>query len=90
MAVQVLTRLRFSSEEIRRVESLVANHLRFKDVRNMKESTLKRFLRQEHLASTWSFTAWIASRATGGSTTTASCGRSWRRCPPGICGPRGC
>jgi putative nucleotidyltransferase with HDIG domain len=50
MAVQVLTRLRFSSEEIRRVESLVANHLRFKDVRKMKESTLKRFLRQEHFS----------------------------------------
>lgn len=50
MAVQILTRLRFSSEEIRQVESLVANHLRFKDVRKMKESTLKRFLRQERFS----------------------------------------
>jgi poly(A) polymerase len=32
------------------VESLVANHLRFKDVRKMRESTLKRFLRQEGFA----------------------------------------
>jgi putative nucleotidyltransferase with HDIG domain len=48
MAVEILTRLRFSSEEIRRVETLVADHLRFKDVRKMRESTLKRFLRQPH------------------------------------------
>jgi poly(A) polymerase len=53
MAVEVLTRLRFSNEEIRQVEALVANHLRFKDVERMRESTLKRFLRlpffEEHL-----------------------------------------
>jgi len=53
MAVRIMNRLRFSSEEIRQVERLVANHLRFKDVRNMRESTLKRFLRmdrfEEHL-----------------------------------------
>jgi len=47
MAVRILTRLRFSAEEIRRVEALVADHLRFKDVRQMRESTLKRFLRQD-------------------------------------------
>jgi putative nucleotidyltransferase with HDIG domain len=47
MAVRIMNRLRFSSDEIRQVESLVANHLRFKDVRNMRESTLKRFLRME-------------------------------------------
>lgn len=53
MAVEILTRLRFSNQEIRQVEALVANHLRFKDVRKMRESTLKRFLRlerfEEHL-----------------------------------------
>ncbi len=48
MAVDILTRLRFSNDEIGRVEALVANHLRFKDVTKMRESTLKRFLRQEH------------------------------------------
>ncbi|MGA2433710.1 MAG: CCA tRNA nucleotidyltransferase [Bryobacteraceae bacterium] len=48
MAVRILTRLRFSNAEIRRVEQLVANHLRFKDVTRMRESTLKRFLRQEN------------------------------------------
>jgi poly(A) polymerase len=53
MAVDIMNRLRFSSDEIRQVESLVANHLRFKDAPRMKESTLKRFLRlprfEEHL-----------------------------------------
>jgi poly(A) polymerase len=47
MAVRILSRLHCSNQEIRQVESLVANHLRFKDVRKMRESTLKRFLRQE-------------------------------------------
>jgi len=48
MAVDILTRLRFSSDQIRCVERLVADHLRFKDVKQMRESTLKRFLRQPH------------------------------------------
>jgi putative nucleotidyltransferase with HDIG domain len=48
MAVRILTRLRFSNEAIRRVEALVAQHLKFKDVTRMRESTLKRFMRQEH------------------------------------------
>jgi len=50
---RILQRLRLSSASIRHVEALIANHLRFKDVRKMKESTLKRFLRlerfEEHL-----------------------------------------
>ena len=53
MAGEILARLRFSNQEIRQVEALAANHLRFKDVRQMRESTLKRFLRlerfEEHL-----------------------------------------
>jgi poly(A) polymerase len=47
MAVTILQRLRFSNETIRQVEALVAHHLRFKDVRHMRESTLRRFLRLE-------------------------------------------
>lgn len=42
---QILTRLRFSNEEIETVEALVANHMKFKDLPNMRQSTLKRFLR---------------------------------------------
>jgi poly(A) polymerase len=46
MAVEIMTRLRFSGDDIRAVEALVADHLRFKDVKHMRESTLRRFLRQ--------------------------------------------
>jgi poly(A) polymerase len=53
LARGILTRLRFSREEMEQVEALIDNHMRFKDVNRMKESTLKRFLRlpefQEHL-----------------------------------------
>jgi poly(A) polymerase len=48
LAHEILTRLRFSDEQTERVEELVANHMRFKDVPKMKESTLKRFLRLPH------------------------------------------
>ena len=43
-----LTELKASNEDIERVCSLVANHMRFKDVPNMRVSTLKRFLRTPH------------------------------------------
>jgi putative nucleotidyltransferase with HDIG domain len=45
MAEEILTRLRFSNEQIRQVMALVGNHMRFKDAPQMKMSTLKRFLR---------------------------------------------
>ena len=53
LAHRILGRLRFSHDDTEQIESLIANHMRFKDVRQMKESTLKRFLRlprfEEHL-----------------------------------------
>jgi len=53
MAEAICGRLRLSNEQTERVVELVRDHLRFKDVRQMRESTLKRFLRrpgfQEHL-----------------------------------------
>ncbi|MDQ6700936.1 MAG: CCA tRNA nucleotidyltransferase [Acidobacteriota bacterium] len=53
LARGILERLRFSHDEIAQVEALVSNHMRFKDVPQMRESTLKRFLRlpefDEHL-----------------------------------------
>jgi poly(A) polymerase len=53
IAHDILTRLKFSNEDIRQVEALVDNHMKFKDVPQMRESTLKRFLRMprfdEHL-----------------------------------------
>jgi poly(A) polymerase len=45
MAEQICGRLRFSNDDTAQIASLVANHLRFKDVPQMKSSTLKRFLR---------------------------------------------
>ena len=54
MAERILTRLRYSKEEIDQVLALVANHMRFSHVHEMRESKLKRFLRmprfEEHLA----------------------------------------
>jgi poly(A) polymerase len=53
MAEVILNRLRYSRAEIDQVVALIANHMKFKDVHHMKDSTLKRFLRmpefQEHL-----------------------------------------
>jgi len=45
--------LRFSNDITEQITTLVANHMRFGDVKRMKESTLKRFMRlprfEEHL-----------------------------------------
>jgi poly(A) polymerase len=45
MAQEICERLRFSNDDSAQIASLVANHLRFKDVPQMKRSTLKRFVR---------------------------------------------
>jgi poly(A) polymerase len=51
---EILARLHFSNDEIAQITALVKNHMRFGDVRHMREATLKRFLRlpqfDEHLA----------------------------------------
>ena len=53
MAEEICRRFRFSNDDTAQVAALVANHLRFKDVPQMKASTLKRFVRldrfDEHL-----------------------------------------
>jgi len=46
MTEAICGRLRLSNEQTERVADLVRDHLRFKDVQQMRESTLKRFLRQ--------------------------------------------
>jgi poly(A) polymerase len=48
MAEHICRNLRFSNEDVEQVVSLVANHLRFKDVRDMRTATLKRFVRLPH------------------------------------------
>jgi putative nucleotidyltransferase with HDIG domain len=54
IAEDISRRLRFSNEEAEQIALLVENHMRFGDVKRMKESTLKRFFRlgsfPEHLA----------------------------------------
>ena len=53
MAGEISRRLKFSNEESEQVEALVRNHMKFKDVAQMRASTLKRFVRlpafDEHL-----------------------------------------
>src|SRR5580693_9099667 len=48
MAEEICRRLRFSNDDTAQIVALVANHLRFKDVGQMKLSTLKRFVRLNH------------------------------------------
>jgi poly(A) polymerase len=48
VAEDICRRLRFSNEDTDQIVALVANHMRFKDVPQMKVSTLKRFVRLEH------------------------------------------
>lgn len=49
----ILSRLRFSHDQCEQVIALIGNHMRFGDVKRMRESTVKRFLRlkrfEEHL-----------------------------------------
>jgi poly(A) polymerase len=53
MGEEICRRFRFSNEESIQIVALIANHMRFKDVDQMRASTLKRFLRlprfEEHL-----------------------------------------
>lgn len=53
MAERICQRFRFSNDDTEQIAALVANHLRFKDAPQMKQSTLKRFVRlprfEEHL-----------------------------------------
>ena len=57
IAEDILARLRFSNDDAAQILALVKNHMRFGDVMQMKQSTLKRFLRlpkfEEHLALHW-------------------------------------
>jgi len=53
IAEDILARLRFSNEDSAQILALIKNHMRFGDILQMKQSTLKRFLRlpqfDEHL-----------------------------------------
>jgi poly(A) polymerase len=47
MAASLCERLRFTTKQTVRITELVRDHLKFKDLPQMRASTLKRFLRQE-------------------------------------------
>lgn len=53
MTREICRRLRFSNDDTEQIAALVANHMRFKDVLQMRPATLKRFVRldrfDEHL-----------------------------------------
>jgi poly(A) polymerase len=53
MAEEICRRMRFSNDDTEQISALVANHLRFKDVPQMRLGKLKRFVRlprfEEHL-----------------------------------------
>ena len=57
IAEVILKRLHFSNEDTAQILALIKNHMRFGDVPQMKESTIKRFLRlpkfDEHLQLHW-------------------------------------
>jgi poly(A) polymerase len=48
MAEEICRRLRFSSDDTAQIMTLVANHMKFKDVTKMRAATLKRFVRLRH------------------------------------------
>jgi putative nucleotidyltransferase with HDIG domain len=53
MAGEIGRRLKFSNDDTEQIQALVANHMKFKDVAQMRKATLKRFVRlarfDEHL-----------------------------------------
>ena len=48
IAESICQRLRFSNQDTEQILALVANHMRFGSVRQMKDSTFKRFIRLPH------------------------------------------
>jgi len=48
IVTEICRRLRFPNHETEQILLLIANHMRFGEVRKMKESTLKRFFRLPH------------------------------------------
>ena len=49
IARNLLGRLRFSNDDVAQILALIAGHMKFKDIPQMRESTVKRFLRQERM-----------------------------------------
>jgi putative nucleotidyltransferase with HDIG domain len=73
IAHRLLTRLRFPQSVIDEAEALIDNHMKFSEVKRMRESTLIS-------TSTWNCTGWTASPVTAAWTTTTLSGRSGSNC----------
>ena len=65
MAEEICRRFRFSNEDTAQITELVASHMRFKDVQQMRPSTLKRFVRSPSLMNISSYIVSIASHVIG-------------------------
>jgi poly(A) polymerase len=50
MTGDICRRLRFSNDDADQIKALVANHMKFKDVAQMRPATLKRFVRLPHFS----------------------------------------
>ena len=50
MTGDICRRLRFSNDDTDQIKALVANHMKFKDVAQMRPATLKRFVRLPHFS----------------------------------------
>lgn len=48
MAAQICCRLHMANQDTERIRQLVAGHMRFRNVKEMRQSTLKRFLREPY------------------------------------------
>ena len=73
MAAEICRRLRFSTDDTEQIESLVANHLRFKDVFGMRPGHAQAVRAPARIStSTWNCTASTAPRATASWTPTNS------------------
>lgn len=48
MTEEICRRLRFSNDDTDQIVALVANHMKFQHVQQMKDSTFKRFIRMSH------------------------------------------
>ena len=91
IARDILNRLRFSNAEIDQVIALIANHMRFMHVPEMRESTLKRMLRMDRVRRASGIApAGLRRRATDTWITTHSPKPSLRNRHRKCCARRGC
>jgi len=65
MSEEIAGKFRFSNEDTDQILALVANHMRFKDVEQMRPATLKKVCRLPRFEAAHELHRWIVRRATG-------------------------